>query len=81
MPYFLQFSKFEHQDQFSGTANISIDPYGLAKPGNVHVAHVIATLTYGRHQDNCTDPYTGEILEKATEYAYISFYFYVSGLF
>ena len=60
---------------------MSIDPNGLAQPGKVYTAHVIAALTYSGDQGACTDPNNGEMLEKITENAYTSFYFYVLGLY
>ena len=47
----------------------------------MHVSHVIVTLTYSRHHDNCTDPNSGEMLERATETNYGSFFFYVLGTY
>lgn len=47
----------------------------------MHVSHVIVTLTYSRPHDNCTDPNSGEMLERATETAYRSFFFYVLGTY
>ena len=77
---FLQINTFQLHDKFSAEADVLIDPNGLAKPGHVHVAHVIVTLTYSGYHDNCTNPNTGDKLEKVTEDAYTSFFFYVLGL-
>ncbi|CAH3194646.1 unnamed protein product, partial [Porites evermanni] len=73
----IKFNTFQLQDEFSAGCNVSVDPKGLAQPGHVHVSHVIVTLTCSRHHDNCTDPNSGEMLERATETNYRSFFFYV----
>ncbi len=76
----LQFNKLDLQDEFSAHGDVSIDPDGLTEPGHLHVAHVIATLSYSSYQDNYTDPNTGERVEKVIQSAYYSFYFYALGL-
>ena len=77
----LQFNTLQLQDVFSGQCNLSIDPDRLTEPGRLHVGHVIATLSYSGDQDSCTDPNTGERVEKTVENTYTSFYFYVLGLY
>ncbi|XP_078382530.1 uncharacterized protein LOC144665215 isoform X2 [Oculina patagonica] len=75
-PNSLEFNKLDLQDEFSAHGDVSIDPDGLTEPGHLHVAHVIATLSYSSYQDNYTDPNTGEKVEKSIQSAYYSFYFY-----
>ena len=75
----MQFNRFDLQDEFSGEGNVSIDPQGLTEPGHVHIAHVIATLSYSDDQDNYSDPNTGEKVVEIIDDAYTSFYFYVPG--
>ena len=77
----LQLNRLELDEELSCEVDISIDPHRLTEPGRLHIAHVIATMTYSGDHDNYTDFNTGERVAKTTDNAYTSFYFYVLGLY